>query len=92
MFNLLIFDRNINNYPIGLPLSVGTCAVMYFIAKQRNTRPAIWHYMSGIFGGWFFGKLSYRRTCEDRLVRSKSTSPFVKAIRRRRGLYTEGQS
>ena len=71
-----------------LPLSAGIVALMYFIGNQKNMRPKAWHVLSGAFGGWFFGKLSYRSICQDRLVNSKSNSPFVIAMRRRRGIVT----
>ena len=72
-----------------LPLSVGICAVMFYLANQRNMRPKTWHILSGTFGGWFVGKLSYRRVCENRLINSDSHSPFVTAMRRRRGIYKD---
>lgn len=40
--------------------------------------------------GYFVGKVSYRGTCETKLINSRSNSPFVNAIRKKRGLYVEG--
>lgn len=72
-----------------VPLSTGICALMFYLARQKNMRPKTLHILSGTFAGWFVGKLSYRRTCEDRLINSNSNSPFVNAMRRRRGVYRE---
>jgi len=72
-----------------LPLSVAICGLMFYWAKQKNIKPRAVHLLSGTFGGWFLGKISYRRTCEERLIHSGSHSPFVTAMRRRRGLPTD---
>ncbi|CAG2175719.1 unnamed protein product [Oppiella nova] len=69
-----------------LPLSVGICSLMFYLAHKKSVKPKVVHILSGTFGGWFLGKLSYRRTCEDRLIHSPSQSPFVTAMRRRRGI------
>ena len=71
------------------PLSAGICALMFYLAKQKNMRPKTLHILSGTFAGWFVGKLSYRRICEERLINSNSNSPFVNAMRRRKGVYRE---
>ena len=52
--------------------------------------PSPWNYMATGFAGWLLGKFSYRKICEDKLVNSGSNSPLVKAIRRRRGMITDG--
>src|SRR3989442_780746 len=36
--------------------------------------------------GWLLGKLSYRKTCEDKLLRAGHNSRLVEAIRNRRGI------
>jgi hypothetical protein len=35
---------------------------------------------------WFAGKFSYRRTCEDMIIKSPSQSPFAISVRKRHGI------
>ncbi|XP_054163251.1 uncharacterized protein LOC128961067 [Oppia nitens] len=69
-----------------LPLSAACVVGMFYVAGRQNMKPKVWHIISGTFFGWFLGKFSYRGVCEDRLINSNSDSPFVTAMRRRRGI------
>lgn len=73
-----------------LPLTAALCGGLVFAARTRpNFQPKWLHYMGATFLGYFVGKVSYRGTCETKLINSRSNSPFVNAIRKKRGLYVE---
>ena len=74
----------------GLPISAALCSGIVYMARTSLWKPRFYHYFGAIFLGYFGGKFSYRSTCEEKLINSKSNSPFVNAIRKRRGLFIEG--
>lgn len=57
---------------------------------KNGVKSQPFHSAGATFLGYFVGKVSYRGTCETKLINSRSNSPFVNAIRKKRGLYVEG--
>ena len=87
IFDLLYFFLFISK---GLPFTAVLCAGLFFAGQLATFKPRFFHYLGACFAGYFGGSMSYRSVVQQRLIESPSNSPFVNAIRKRRGITVEG--
>ncbi|KAF7487698.1 OCIA domain-containing protein 1 [Sarcoptes scabiei] len=72
-----------------VPMAAALCLGTHYLGRKFNFRPGFYHFFGASLLGYFGGKMSYRSICQERLIASKSNSPFVNAIRKRQGVFVQ---
>lgn len=73
-------------------MAAALCLGTHYLGRKFNFRPGFYHFFGASLLGYFGGKMSYRSICQERLIASKSNSPFVNAIRKRQGVFVQSKS